>query len=205
MNIKRIGLIVVGVVVLVAIIFFVGYRLGAKSPTAGTGTNSGATGNKMPTAGELFKKTVSCDTTKQTIEIVGDSLSGVLESGAKATAEMNYYACNPAKTGDIVLYKWSASADPLIKIVRGVPGDKLALVASGNIWNITINGTVLKNSKGETYLVSSPERLNLYIHDYKGVIPADTYLLLGNTASGSEDSRAFGLVGRDDLVGKVLQ
>src|ERR1700687_5277855 len=147
----------------------------------------------------------SCATTKRTVEIQGTSLSGILESGDKVTAEMNYYACSDVTAGDIVVYNFPGNPLPLIKIVKGVPGDKLALARSGGGPNILIDGAVLKTSKGEAYAIPSPDMLNLYVRDYKGVIPVDTYLLLGNLAGGSEDSTVFGLVGRSGLLGKVLR
>ncbi len=166
----------------------------AASPTAG---GSASTIPAVPAS--------SCATTKNTVEVQGGSLSGVFEPGDKVTSEMNYYACNDVKPGDIVVYNFPGNSLPLIKIVKGVPGDKLALAKSGGAWNILINGAVLKTSKGEAYAIPSPDMLNLYIRDYKGVIPADTYLLLGNLAGGSEDSTAFGLVSRSGLLGKVLR
>jgi len=38
---------------------------------------------------------------------------------------------------------------------------------------------------------------------YKGVIPENTYLLLGNRVSGSVDSTTFGLVDKSGIVAKV--
>jgi len=45
--------------------------------------------------------------------------------------------------------------------------------------------------------------LSLYERDYKGVIPENAYLLLGNRASGSVDSTTFGLVDKSGIVAKV--
>jgi type IV secretory pathway protease TraF len=45
--------------------------------------------------------------------------------------------------------------------------------------------------------------LSLYEKDYKGVIPKNAYLLLGNRISGSVDSTTFGLVEKSDIIAKV--
>ncbi|MEK7212166.1 MAG: S26 family signal peptidase [Patescibacteria group bacterium] len=60
---------------------------------------------------------------------------------------------------------------------------------------------------GKPYLVgdSSYRMLSLYINDYKGQIPVNAYLLLGDNPGGSYDSTAFGLVGRSDILGKVIE
>ena len=45
--------------------------------------------------------------------------------------------------------------------------------------------------------------LSLYERDYQGKIPEDAYLVLGDNINGSLDSRNFGLIGKQDILGKV--
>jgi type IV secretory pathway protease TraF len=45
--------------------------------------------------------------------------------------------------------------------------------------------------------------LSLYEKDYKGVIPENAYLLLGNLIFGSLDSTHFGLIDKSGIVAKV--
>jgi signal peptidase I len=148
----------------------------------------------------------NCETTEKVAEVRGNSLSGLIEEGAKIKVLENYYACNDVKRGDIIEYRYAGNPNPIIKIVKGVPGDKISLKQNGNYWNILINGEVLKNSKGEAYRLDDRgyKILSLYINDYRGVIPPDAYLILGNDPAGSLDSSRFGLVGKDDFIGKVL-
>ena len=46
--------------------------------------------------------------------------------------------------------------------------------------------------------------LALYIKNYKGIIPARSYLILGNLPEGSVDSTRFGLIDQSALIGKVV-
>ena len=46
---------------------------------------------------------------------------------------------------------------------------------------------------------------SMYVNDFKGVIPANVCLILGNWTSGTVDSRRFGLVNKIDFYGKVLR
>jgi|GEM_PF-6965019 len=46
--------------------------------------------------------------------------------------------------------------------------------------------------------------LGLYIRDYDGAIPPNTFLVLGENASGTDDSSRYGLVDISDIVGKVV-
>lgn len=151
----------------------------------------------------------------------GDSLSGLIESGAIVKILFGYYGCNEIKREDVVVYGYAGNKDPLIKIVKGISGDKFHLEkipstgsrlhqdfdgqAGQAGWNILINDEILKNSKGEEYFLSEQghRMLSLYENDYRGIIPANAYLLLGNVASGSLDASRFGLVDKSDILGKA--
>ena len=136
----------------------------------------------------------------------GNSLTPIIEQGTTVKILFGYYDCNEIKRGDIVAYRYAGNPDPIIKIVKGLPGDKFELRESDEMnWNILINGQVLKNSKNEPYLISGNryKMLSLYEKDYNGIVPDDTYLILGNLVSGSMDSTRFGLIDKSDILGKI--
>ena len=149
----------------------------------------------------------NCVTKTEEHIVRGDSLSGIIESGQTIKVLVGYYQCHEIQRGDIVIYNYAGSADPLIKIVKAVEGDSFKLQQSAEGWNILINGEIAKNSRGEPYVFNEQgyRMLSLYENDYQGVIPIDAVLLLGNTASGSLDSTRFGLVGKNDILGKVIR
>ncbi len=107
------------------------------------------------------------------------------------------------KHGDVVLFHSDSSRVPLIKALRGLPGDKLA-VTDGKI---VINGTAAANSAGEPYRLSPPRAamIALYVHDDHGVIPPDSFLVMGENPAGSLDSSRFGLVARQAIIGKLIE
>lgn len=136
----------------------------------------------------------------------GNSLAPLVKSGQTVRVLFGYYECNEIQRDDVVLYNFAGSKTPLIKIVRGVPGDSFKLEQTKRgAWHIIINGEVLKNSVGQNYLISGKryEMLALYEKDFKGKIPAGAYLLLGNITSGATDSTRFGLVSKRDILGKA--
>lgn len=148
-----------------------------------------------------------CEVKEQPLKVNGGSLSGFIEDGAEIKALMNYYVCNPVERGDIVLYGHSGNKNPLIKVVKGIPGDKFQLKkTSAGCWNILINGEISKNFQNEPYCFgdSGYKMLSLYEKDYEGVIPPNAYLIFGNLVGGSLDSSRFGLIGKNDLLGKVV-
>jgi signal peptidase I len=139
------------------------------------------------------------------VTVRGNSMSPFLESGETVRALFGYYDCNPVQRNDIVLFRYSGNENLLIKFVRGIPGDNWNLKKTDNGYEIIINGNPVLNSEGNPYLIaeSSIRILEIYIKDYP-IIPEKTYLLLGDGLNGSIDSTHFGLVGKDDILAKVL-
>ncbi len=189
-------------------IFFAGntiYQIyGDSTPTIYRGSTSiNSTDSPPPPA----SPEPNCPYQEEKRAVRGDSLSGLIENGATVKILFNYYKCRDPQRGDIIAYHYAAKTDPIIKIVKGVPGDTLGLKTQNGKWLILLNGEIVKNSKSEEYEIdgSGERMLSLYIKDYKGVIPEGAYLLLGNLKNGSLDSTRFGLVGKEDILGKVEQ
>ncbi|MBI4812205.1 signal peptidase I [Candidatus Falkowbacteria bacterium] len=139
--------------------------------------------------------------------IRGNSMSGVIEADQTVKIFFGYYNCNKVKAGDVVAYNFTGNSEPIIKIVKAIGGDKFQLRQSPDKsgWNVAINDKVAKNSVGEPYILneSGHRMLFLYEKDYKGIIPENSYLLLGNLSNGTLDSSRFGLVSKNDILGKV--
>ena len=135
----------------------------------------------------------------------GSSLNPFIKPGQGIEALFGYYKCHKIKRGDVVLFDYAGDKNFIIKIVKGIPGDKFELRKSDGGWNIIINDNIIKNSENKPYLIlgNAYKMLSLYEKDYKGIIPEDAYLLLGNRISGSIDSTAFGLVNKSGIVAKV--
>ena len=97
---------------------------------------------------------------------------------------------------------------PIIKIVKAVPGDRWRLKKDEqrDSYQIIVNEQPLINSEGKYYQIpeSNIRMLKLYVKDYP-VLPENTYLILGNKASGSLDATRFGLIDKSDIMGKVEQ
>jgi signal peptidase I len=153
---------------------------------------------------ELETQTKNCYAVEEKI-VRGESLSPLVNSGDTVKILSGYYDCHEVLREDIVAYDYKGNDVPIIKIVKGLPGDEFGLMKRGSGWNILINGQPLKNSEGKEYSIgqSGYNMISLYIGSYKGVIPKKAYLILGNITAGTTDSTAFGLVGLADILGKV--
>lgn len=140
-------------------------------------------------------------------QVRGDSLAPLLRHGQTVRVAMGYYLRHPVQDNDIVLVRYAGNPKPLIKVVRGLPGSDISLEDAGaGRWRLRVAGRTLRNSEGKDYLLDERARrmLALYIRDYRGVIPPDAYLVLGDNPFGSLDSTRFGLLARSQLVAKAL-
>jgi signal peptidase I len=157
---------------------------------------------------QLTHSPADCVSEEQPVTVRGNSLSGIVEAGDTLKILVGYYQCHPVERGEIVAYKYAGNDVPIIKIVKGIEGDKFKLKKSkAGCWNILINAKILKNSSGRPYCLDERgwRMLSLYEQDYKGVIPKNAYLILGNLVEGSLDSSRFGLVDKSDFLGKVVK
>jgi signal peptidase I len=148
-----------------------------------------------------------CPTVTTTKTVHGSSLAGFIENGQKITVKEGYYECHPVLRDDVVIYRY-AGTTPIIKIVKGIAGDSFALqpISSGKYY-IVINGQLAQNSDGQPYVIGQDqyEMLSLYVRDFRGAIPRNALLIMGNLPGGSSDSSVFGLVDKGDLIGKVTR
>ncbi|OYT34315.1 MAG: signal peptidase I [Candidatus Aenigmarchaeota archaeon ex4484_52] len=135
----------------------------------------------------------------------GDSLSPLIKDRQKVKIFFSYYDCRKIKKEDIIIYDYSGNKNALIKIIKGLPKDNFSLKKINNEWNILINNNILKNSLNQSYILDNRKHkmLFLYERDYNGIIPNNTYLILGNLANGSIDSSKFGFVDKKQILGKV--
>ena len=124
-----------------------------------------------------------------------------------------YKRADPVR-GDIIVFDSQVSDLKLVKRVIGVPGDVVEL--TDNV--LRINGTQLSYES-----VSSTGSTQDFAEDLMGVehyvrvsksgsalssfkpviVPADTYLALGDNRDNSSDSRVIGFVPRREVVGRT--
>jgi signal peptidase I len=111
-------------------------------------------------------------------------------------SRVNYLLGEPAR-GDIVVFHVPGQSDeepPYIKRVIGLPGETIETRNT----RIYVNGTEL----AEPYITEPciPERCG----DRTWVLGPDQYFVLGDNRNHSSDSRAFGPVSRDRLIGQAV-
>ncbi len=149
----------------------------------------------------------SCVKEIKEFTVRGGSLTDLINAGEKVKILFGFYDCNEIKREDVVAYDYKGNSNLIIKAVKGLQGDEFSVESKEDDgWIIKINSRTVVNSKGEEYVLDEAEHkmLALYEKDYQGKIPPKTYLILGNLVNGSVDSSRFGLVSKDNILGKVL-
>ena len=140
-----------------------------------------------------------CFTEKQRT-IDGSSMSPLFKDNEVVTTFENYYACNEIKKGDIVIFNFKTREGDYIKKVLGMPNDLLEIEDG----NIKINGEFVLNSEGIKYSLNKIEESILIKPLQSNQIPRNGYLVLGdNVSEDTFDSRKFGYISKDQIIGKV--
>jgi signal peptidase I len=158
-------------------------------------------------------------------KMVATSMSPTLDSEDRIVADMRYYGSHGPQRGDLVVFKFPYQDHPVyIKRIIGVPGDHVKIVDQ----QVIVNGQRMSEPYivhdvsapfdpfGENFPPHSPEYLQAnmqpewadeifqYIHDGEIAIPPDKYFTLGDNRDHSWDSRYWGLLARDKILGKAL-
>jgi signal peptidase I len=129
--------------------------------------------------------------------IPSGSMEPTLQINDKLIIDKISYDFSSPKRGDIIVFNPTKKLmlenfhDAFIKRVIGLPGEKVA-VKNGKVY---INDVPLQ----ENYLEAKP--------DYQWgpvVVPADSYLVLGDNRNNSYDSHYWGFVPRNKIVGRAI-
>lgn len=122
---------------------------------------------------------------------------------SQCKVDTHFYTRSIPARGDVVLFKGMTAAGEnteLVKRVIGLPFESLK-ISAGSIY---INGTLLS----EAYLSPHTKTLSnssSYIQENIEIkIPSSSYVLLGDNRLHSLDSREFGFVAREAILGKVI-
>jgi signal peptidase I len=137
----------------------------------------------------------------QTYYIPSASMEPTLLIGDRIIVNKLSVSLGTVNTGDIIVFKAPAevatqcgdAVADLVKRVVAVPGDVVS--SKGN--SIIVNGTVLKEKWPHN------EPLGAKPID-KQAVPANKYFVIGDNHPDSCDSRYWGYVPKDNIIGKVF-
>jgi signal peptidase I len=130
--------------------------------------------------------------TVQNFLVDGPSMQPGLHTGEYVLVNKLAYTFHGPERGDVIVFELPQdTSENLIKRVIGLPGDKLVLTQN----TVTVDGVTLK----EPY-ISAPEN----DQNQTLTVPPNNYFVLGDNRPVSDDSRDWGFVPKDDIIGKAV-
>ncbi len=148
---------------------------------------------------------VALQATTQSFEIDGRSMFPTLQDEQRLLVNRFVYAQSPVslmghdgylfhgpQRGDVIVFHPpTSSSTDFVKRVIGVPGDTVDIRDD----KVYVNGQL------STYIDADTRPRTFF--EYPIEIPPDEYFVLGDNRGASNDSRQFGYVHADDIVGRA--
>jgi signal peptidase I len=125
-------------------------------------------------------------------QVTGPSMLPHVQPGELVLINTLAYRFGPVKRGDIIaLAHDEATAQTFLKRVVALPGDRVRIDRGV----LVVNGAIVN----EPY-VSFPDHRDLA----ETTVPAKSIYVLGDNRAESEDSRTWGPIGEDAIIGKAI-
>lgn len=131
----------------------------------------------------------------------------LLEKTRQFKILVGYFDCNPPQRGDLVAFQSGEAELPLVRVVRGIPGDRVELSATeGDHWEIVVNGdpAVEAGAQVRWSPPTTPPPLSEKLASQEGILGEDEYLLLAVTRLGESDSVVLGPASKAQIIGMVM-
>ncbi|MGI6103337.1 MAG: signal peptidase I [Patescibacteria group bacterium] len=124
--------------------------------------------------------------------ISGESMVPNFEDGQFVLVDRLSYLIGPYQRGDVVVIEFPGDPEKrkFIKRIIGLPGDTVK-ISQGKVY---VNGALLPEPYLPDYLYTEPE--------LEKVVRADELFVVGDNRPNSNDSRFFGPVPHDNVIGK---
>ncbi|GEQ04690.1 signal peptidase I [Staphylococcus gallinarum] len=138
--------------------------------------------------------------------VKGDSMDPTLKDGERVVVNLFGYKFGDIKKGNVVVFHATKDSD-YVKRVIGTAGDNVEYKKD----KLYVNGKKVdepyldynEKHKQYNYITGSFKTKDLNQVNQKNTIPKDKLLVLGDNREVSKDSRSFGLIDKDQVVGKV--
>ncbi len=126
------------------------------------------------------------------VKIEGFSMLPSLHQNDRVIVSKLAYRSNEIERGDIVVFDYPNNPEEeYIKRVIGIPGDVIS-ISDGSV---VLNGDVLEENYIDEFILGEMEEL---------VVPAGTVFVLGDNRNHSSDSRYWGSLPSEYIIGKAI-
>jgi signal peptidase I len=129
--------------------------------------------------------------------VKGESMVPNFENGDYLIVDEISYRFATPERGEVIVFKYPKDeSQRFIKRIIGLPGE-----------TVIVREGVVTIKKGETSFVLEEGYLPVYlktIGDVETTLGVDEYFVLGDNRDRSYDSRSWGVVPKEEIIGKVL-
>jgi signal peptidase I len=128
----------------------------------------------------------------QATRVFGESMEPNLHSQQRLVVEkITYRFRNPDRGEVVVLHDPTGSQDLIIKRVIGLPGEQITF-SNGSVY---VNGQPIDEPYLDAVTQSSSRTW---------VVPEDSVFVMGDNRRASRDSRSFGPVSQEEIIGRAV-
>lgn len=130
--------------------------------------------------------------------VSGASMDPTFADGQYLIVDEISYRLNEPKRGDVVIFRYpKAPAQYFIKRVVGLPGETIFIKEQGQVF-------IKNNTEKALLAIKEPYVVFPRPDQIERVLEPDEYFVMGDNRAGSFDSRAWGPVKRDLIIGKAF-
>lgn len=160
---------------------------------------------KLVFAGSLFLAVISLGCSRNTYEMMSESMSPTLNPGDKVQVDTRYFTSNEPERFDVVAFIPPRYADQVwVMRIVGMPGEIIEFFDD----HIEVNGTRLILPDTINYQrevdKSSYNQLAFYVRSEGFRVPEESYFFLGDNMAQANDSRFVGPIRRQNIIGLVI-
>lgn len=129
--------------------------------------------------------------------VSGASMDPTFKNGQYLIVDELSYLLNDPARGDVVIFKYPKNPKQyFIKRVIGLPGDTITIGDNGAV--------SIKDTSGTMFLLDEPYIVFKKNDALSRTVGADEYFMMGDNRAGSFDSRMWGPVKREFIIGRAL-